>query len=80
MISAAGPTHNLTEVAMSSYYKQKQKGQSVRSRGPTPDFEKGFDEQHAFEGEKGDEKLRCLPSVLVQEIPEGAGCQEQHRG
>ncbi len=47
MIIAAVPTHNLTEVAMSSYYAytQKQKGQSVRSRGPTPDFEKEFDEQ-----------------------------------
>ena len=79
MISAAVPTHNLTELAMSSYYsyKQKQKGQSARI---TPDFEKGFDEQQAFEGEKGDEKLRCLSSVLVQEMPEGASCQEQQRG
>jgi hypothetical protein len=67
---------------MSSYYsyKQKQKGQSVRCRGPTPDFEKGFDEQQALEGEKGDEKLRRLSSVLVQEMPEGGSCQEQHRG
>jgi hypothetical protein len=39
-----------------------------------------LERQDAFEGEKGDEKLRSLSSVLVQEMPEGGSCQEQHRG